>query len=63
MSEISKPNASRRQVLRNMGALAGAVAMPSIVRAQAPIIMKMGTDKLGQKPEKASPEGGGDIMQ
>ena len=46
MSEIAKSNASRRQVLRNMGALAGAVAMPSIVRAQAPIIMKMGTPTI-----------------
>ena len=46
MSEISKPTANRRHVLRGLGAVSGAVAMPSIGRAQAPIIMKMGTPTI-----------------
>ena len=46
MSVDSKQTASRRHILRGMGAVAGAVAMPSIVRAQAPIIMKMGTPTI-----------------
>jgi TRAP-type C4-dicarboxylate transport system substrate-binding protein len=46
MSEVSKPTANRRHVLGGMGAVAGLVAMPFVARAQAPIIMKMGTPTI-----------------
>ena len=46
MSEVSNPTANRRHVLAGMGAVAGVVAMPYVARAQAPIIMKMGTPTI-----------------
>jgi TRAP-type C4-dicarboxylate transport system substrate-binding protein len=46
MSEVSKPTANRRHVLGGVGAVAGLVAMPFVARAQAPIIMKMGTPTI-----------------
>ena len=46
MSEVSNPTANRRHVLAGVGAVAGVVAMPFVARAQAPIVMKMGTPTI-----------------
>ncbi len=46
MTDQSHTRANRRHVLQGMGVVAGAVAMPSIARAQNPIIMKIGTPTI-----------------
>jgi len=46
MNEFTKRAASRRYVLGGMGVVASAVAMPSVLRAQSPMIMKIGTPTI-----------------
>ncbi len=46
MTKLFGPSANRRSVLRGMGVVAGAVAMPNIARAQSPIIMKIATPTI-----------------
>jgi len=46
MAQLFKPTASRRNVLRGMGAVGGAIAMPGVIRAQSPIIMKIATPTI-----------------
>ena len=46
MTDQSHTRANRRHVLQGMGVVAGAVAMPSIARAQNPIIMKIATPTI-----------------